>query len=57
MMALIIFGKVHLQIFIYFLFNDVSSFLHYVAPNDPVDSKLKMVWKEALAVLFNVAIV
>ena len=57
MMALIEFGKVHLQLFIYFLFSDVSNFLHYVAPNDVVESNLKMVWKEALAVLFIVAIV
>jgi len=57
MTALIVFGKVHLQLFIYFLFSDVSNFLHYVDPNDFVESKLKMVWKEVLAVLFIVAIV
>jgi len=57
MMALIVFGKLHLKLFIYFLFGDVSRFLLYVAPNYVVDSKLKMVWKEALAVLFIVAIV
>jgi hypothetical protein len=57
MLVLIVFGKVHLQLFIFFLFSDVSSFLHYVAPNDVVYSKFKMAWKEALALLFIVAIV
>jgi len=57
MMALILFGKVYLQLFMQFLFNGVSYFLHYLAPNNVGGSKLKMVWKEALAVLFIVTIV
>jgi len=56
-MTLIVFGKVHMQLFIYFLYSDVPNSVHYVAPNDVADSQLKIVWKEAMAVLFIVAIV
>jgi hypothetical protein len=42
-MALVVFGKVHLQLFMHFLFSGVSYLLHYLAPNDVGASKLKMV--------------